>query len=104
MSSRTGKIYDRSAKRLTEIGQLAQGAWYAAYDQDPAEFSALQDNYGYQAYYLPVERILRNSFGLDISGRADLREGPRVGHVEVNLFEVPAAARSTSAWRTFPRT
>lgn len=81
---RTGEIYDRSAKRLTEIGQLAQGAWYAAYDQDPAEFSALQDNYGYQAYYLPVERILRNSFGLDISGRADCVKGLAWGMC--NLF------------------
>ena len=81
---RTGEIYDRSAKRLTEIGQLAQDAWYAAYDQDPAEFSALQDNYGYQAYYLPVERILRNNFGLDISGRADCVKGLAWGMC--NLF------------------
>mgnify|MGYP003377877724 FL=1 len=81
---KTGEIYDRSAKRLTEIGQLAQDAWYAAYDQDPAEFSALQDNYGYQAYYLPVERILRNNFGLDISGRADCVKGLAWGMC--NLF------------------
>ena len=81
---KTGEIYDRSAKRLTEIGQLAQDAWYAAYDQDPAEFSALQDNYGYQAYDLPVERILRNNFGLDISGRADCVKGLAWGMC--NLF------------------
>lgn len=81
---KTGEIYDRSAKRLTEIGQLAQDAWYAAYDQDPAEFSALQDNYGYRAYYLPVERILRNNFGLDISGRADCVKGLAWGMC--NLF------------------
>lgn len=81
---RNGTIYDKSAKRLTEIGQLAQDAWYAAYDQDPAEFSALQDDYGYRAYYLPVERILRNSFGIDISGRADCVKGLAWGMC--NLF------------------
>lgn len=70
-----GAIYDSSTKQLTEIGQLAEDAWHAAYAADPAEFSALQDNFAYQEYYLTVERILRNNFGVDISGRADCVKG-----------------------------
>ena len=71
----SGAIYDSSTKQLTEIGQLAEDAWHAAYAADPAEFSALQDNFAYQEYYLTVERILRNNFGVDISGRADCVKG-----------------------------
>ncbi|WP_270848125.1 VgrG-related protein [Candidatus Collinsella stercoripullorum] len=70
-----GATYDSSTKQLTEIGQLAEDAWHAAYAADPAEFSALQDNFAYQEYYLTVERILRNNFGVDISGRADCVKG-----------------------------
>lgn len=70
----SGDIYDSSTKRLTKIGQLAQDAWHAAYDANPSEFSALQDNFAYQEYYLPVERILRNK-GVDISERADCVKG-----------------------------
>ena len=70
-----GAIYDSSTKQLTEIGQLAEDAWHAAYAADPAEFSALQDNFAYQEYYLTVERILRTNFGVDISGRADCVKG-----------------------------
>ena len=70
-----GAIYDSSTKQLTEIGQLAEDAWHAAYAADPAEFSALQDNFAYQEYYLTVERILRNNFEVDISGRADCVKG-----------------------------
>lgn len=70
-----GAIYDSSTRQLTEIGQLAEDAWHAAYAADPAEFSALQDNFAYQEYYLTVERILRNNFGVDISGRADCVKG-----------------------------
>ena len=72
---KTGTIYDRSTKKLTEIGQLAEDAWHAAYAADRNEFAALQDNFAYQEYYLPVERILKNSFGVDISGRADCVKG-----------------------------
>lgn len=71
----SGAIYDSSTKQLTEIGQLTEDAWHAAYAADPAEFSALQDNFAYQEYYLTVERILRNNFGVDISGRADCVKG-----------------------------
>lgn len=67
-------IYDTKTHKLTELGQLAEDAWHAAYTADPQEFSALQDAYGYQEYYLPVERIVRK-YGLDLSGRADCLKG-----------------------------
>ena len=69
-----GVIYDEKTHKLTELGQLAEDAWHAAYAADPQEFSALQDAYGYQEYYLPVERIVRK-YGLDLSGRADCLKG-----------------------------
>lgn len=67
-------IYDKKTHKLTELGQLAEDAWHAAYAADPQEFSALQDAYGYQEYYLPIERIVRK-YGLDLSGRADCLKG-----------------------------
>ena len=67
-------IYDKKTHKLTELGQLAEDAWHAAYAADPQEFSALQDAYGYQEYYLPVERIVRK-YGLDLSSRADCLKG-----------------------------
>ena len=67
-------IYDKKTHKLTELGQLAEDAWHAAYAADPQEFSALQDAYGYQEYYLSVERIVRK-YGLDLSGRADCLKG-----------------------------
>lgn len=67
-------IYDKKTHKLTELGQLAEDAWHAAYAADPQEFSALQDAYGYQEYYLPVERIVRK-YRLDLSGRADCLKG-----------------------------
>lgn len=67
-------IYDKKTHKFTELGQLAEDAWHAAYAADPQEFSALQDAYGYQEYYLPVERIVRK-YGLDLSGRADCLKG-----------------------------
>lgn len=67
-------IYDKKTHKLTELGQFAEDAWHAAYAADPQEFSALQDAYGYQEYYLPVERIVRK-YGLDLSGRADCLKG-----------------------------
>lgn len=72
---KSGKIYDSSSKRLTEIGQLAEDAWHAAYAKDPAEFAALQDAYSYNNYYLPIERSLRNSYQVEISDRADCVKG-----------------------------
>lgn len=67
-------IYDKKTRKLTELGQLAEDAWHAAYAADPQEFSALQDAYGYQEYYLPVEGIVRK-YRLDLSGRADCLKG-----------------------------
>lgn len=58
----------------TELGELVEGAWHAAYAADPAEFSLLQDNYAYDSYYLLSERYLA-SRGIDMSGRADCVKG-----------------------------
>lgn len=68
-------IYDESTGTLTDIGQLANDAWHAAYATDPAEFSALQDNFAYQEYYLPVENIVRSNYGIDLSKRPDCVKG-----------------------------
>lgn len=68
-------MYDSGNKTLTELGQLVQSAWYAAYDADPAEFSAFQDAYAYNSYYVPTERWLKSELGIDMSGRADCVKG-----------------------------
>lgn len=68
-------MYDSEAGTLNELGQLAQNAWYAAYDTDPAEFSAFQDAYAYNSYYAPTERWLKSELGIDMSGRADCVKG-----------------------------
>lgn len=68
-------IYDESTGTLTDIGQLTNDAWHAAYATDPAEFSALQDNFAYQEYYLPVENIVRSNYGVDLSKRSDCVKG-----------------------------
>ena len=67
-------MYDSKAGKLTALGQLVQDAWYAAYDADPAGFSALQDSYAYNSYYVPTERWLASQ-GIDMSGRADCVKG-----------------------------
>lgn len=68
-------MYDSGSKTLTELGQLVQSVWYAAYDADPAEFSAFQDAYAYNSYYVPTERWLKSELGIDMSGRADCVKG-----------------------------
>ena len=68
-------MYDSGSKTLTELGQLVQSAWYAAYDADPAEFSSFQDAYAYNSYYVPTERWLKSELGIDMSGRADCVKG-----------------------------
>lgn len=68
-------MYDSGSKTLTELGELVQSAWYAAYDADPAEFSAFQDAYAYNSYYVPTERWLKSELGIDMSGRADCVKG-----------------------------
>ena len=74
VSSSSVSMYDTKTGKLTELGQLVQDAWYAAYDADPAEFSALQDSYAYNSYYVPTENGLKSQ-GIDISGRADCVKG-----------------------------
>lgn len=68
-------MYDSEAGTLNELGQLAQNAWFTAYDTDPAEFSAFQDAYAYNSYYVPTERWLKSELGIDMSGRADCVKG-----------------------------
>lgn len=68
-------LYDSAAKKLTRAGQVLNNAWHAAYAADPVEFSALQDSYAYSSYYLPVEKMLRSSYGVEISNRADCVKG-----------------------------
>ncbi|WP_297184034.1 hypothetical protein [uncultured Enorma sp.] len=74
VSSSSVSMYDTKTGKLTGLGQLVQDAWYAAYDADPAEFSALQDSYAYNSYYVPTENWLKSQ-GIDISGRADCVKG-----------------------------
>ena len=77
---RSSELSDKNASMhtaagFTEIGQLAEDAWHAAYAADPVEFSALQDGYAYSNYYAITESWLKNSLGIDISGRADCVKG-----------------------------
>lgn len=74
VSSSSVSMYDSKTGKLTKLGQQVQNAWYAAYDADPAEFSALQDSYAYNSYYVPTERWL-SAQGIDISDRADCVKG-----------------------------
>lgn len=74
VSSSSVSMYDSKTGKLTELGQMVQDAWYAAYDADPEEFSALQDSYAYNSYYVPTENWLKSQ-GIDISGRADCVKG-----------------------------
>lgn len=75
LSSASTVIFDTAAGRLTEIGQLAEDAWHAAYAADPATFAALQDAYAISNYYQPTGRWLRSELGIDMSGRADCVKG-----------------------------
>ena len=61
--------------QLTELGRIAQEAFQGAYNIDPAEFSALQDAYAYNSYYVVTESWLKSALGIDISGRADCVKG-----------------------------
>lgn len=75
LTNGTVSLYDSTAKKLTKAGQTLNDAWHAAYAADPVEFSALQDSYAYNSYYLPVEKMLRSSYGVEISNRADCVKG-----------------------------
>lgn len=66
-------MYENGA--LTELGQLVEDAWHAAYAADPEEFSLLQDNYSYASYYAVAERYLSNPLGISMTGRADCVKG-----------------------------
>lgn len=77
---RSSELSDKNASMhtaagFTEIGQLAEDAWHAAYAVNPVEFSALQDGYAYSNYYAITESWLKSSLGIDISGRADCVKG-----------------------------
>lgn len=74
LSDSSTSIYDSGSKRLTEVGQLVEDAWHAAYAANPTLFAALQDSYAYTNYYEPTERWLAGK-GIDISGRADCVKG-----------------------------
>lgn len=87
----SGDLYDGNADRLTDIGQQLNESWHAAYAADPAEFSALQDTFAYDNYYVPAETYLA-SRGIDISNRADSVKGLCWGLA--NLF-------GTSGWHKF---
>ena len=76
---RAGELSDRNVPmhdgtRLTEVGQLAENAWHAAYKADPETFAALQDTFAYNSYYAVTERWLASQ-GIDMSGRADCVKG-----------------------------
>ena len=69
-------LYDYTNKKLSALGELVDNAWHAAYKADPAEFSALQDAYGYENYYKVIERIYRNKpFYIMLDNRADAVRG-----------------------------
>ena len=68
-------MYDYVTRQLTAPAQILNQAWHAAYAADPAEFAALQDAYAYNNYYLPVQSMLSNSYGVDVRDRADCVKG-----------------------------
>ncbi len=87
----SGDLYDKTTGKLTDIGQQLNASWSTAYNENPKEFSALQDSYAYNTYYVPAESYLKNR-GIDISNRADCVKGLCWGLA--NLF-------GTSGWHKF---
>lgn len=75
LSDGSVSLYDSETGMLTEVGQLAEDAWHAAYAADPSEFAALQDAWAYNNYYAVSERWLSNNLGISMSGRADCVKG-----------------------------
>lgn len=75
LSSPSYGMYDDVTRQLTAPAQLLNDAWHAAYAADPSEFSALQDAYAYNNYYLPVQSSLLNTYGVDVRNRADCVKG-----------------------------
>ena len=64
----------RQNDEFTSLGHALNDAWHAAYAANPEEFSALQDAWAYQEYYLPAENYLM-SIDIDISDRSDAVKG-----------------------------
>lgn len=75
LSNPSYSMYDYTTRQLTAPAQILNEAWHAAYAADPAEFSALQDAYAYNNYYLPVQSSLLNTYGVDVRNRADCVKG-----------------------------
>lgn len=75
LSDKNWSAYNYDSKQLKREAQELNDAWHAAYKADPTEFSALQDSYAYNTYYLPVQSILLNKFGVDVRNRADCVKG-----------------------------
>lgn len=75
LSSSSYSMYDADTRQLTGLATDLNDAWHAAYAADPKEFSALQDAYAYNNYYLPVQSILLNKYGVDVRDRADCVKG-----------------------------
>ena len=73
ISNTSNVMYEND--QLTELGHIAQDAFQGAYNTDPVEFSALQDAYAYNSYYVVTEAWLKSGLGIDISGRADCVKG-----------------------------
>lgn len=88
---KTGTIYNADTRSLTELGQLVEDAWHAAFKANAQEFSALQDTWAYNQYYLPAEQYLA-SRGIDIADRSDCVKGLCWGLS--NLF-------GTTGWHLF---
>ncbi|MCD8316439.1 MAG: S-layer homology domain-containing protein [Eggerthellaceae bacterium] len=74
-----------------EYKEEVDEAWHEAYAADPDTFSALQDTYSYNNYYLPAYNYLA-SRGIDISGRSDCVKG--LCWSVANLF-------GTEGWKRF---
>ncbi len=75
LSSASYATYDKAAGTLTPMAQELNDAWHAAYQANPTEFSALQDAYSYNTYYLPVRNLLKTKYGIDLDKRADCVKG-----------------------------
>ena len=75
LASESYSMYDYNTRQLTALAQQLNEAWHAAYAANPAEFSALQDSYAYNNYYLPVQSMLINTYGVDLRNRADCVKG-----------------------------
>lgn len=73
ISNTSNAMYENG--QLTELGRIAQEAFQGAYNTDPVEFSALQDAYAYNSYYVVTEAWLKSGLGIDVSGRADCVKG-----------------------------